>query len=125
MYAFVNGAGGLKRNLDRWTPETPNSKFPKTHVTQQYNEDQLNSASLLDASYFRLKNLQVGYTLPQNIIKQAKIDQVRVYISCSNLFTLTHMYKGIDPEAASVYGVGYDGKYNNVRVVTFGLNINL
>jgi len=124
MYAFINGAGALKRNLDRWTPQTPNSKFPKTHVTEQYNEDQLNSATLIDGSYFRLKNLQLGYTIPLKIVRRVKMDQARIYVSCSNVFTLTHVYNGIDPEAASLYDVGYDGKYNNVRVVTLGLNVN-
>ncbi|MEP7258369.1 MAG: TonB-dependent receptor, partial [Flavitalea sp.] len=122
---FFNGGKALVRNLDRWTPETPNSKFPRTHVTQQFNYASQSDINIVDASYVRLKNFQLGYTLPKNLTSKAKLDNVRLFISCQNLFTLTKLYKGIDPEAASIYDPGYDGKYNNVKVVTFGLNLNL
>jgi hypothetical protein len=75
---------------------------------------------LEDASYFRLKNMQIGYTLPKEITKKAHIERCRFYVSATNLFTVTK-YQGYDPEVGS--GVDY-GNYPQSRTWTFGLNLN-
>lgn len=124
MFPFNNGGKALDRHLDRWTPETPNSKFPKTHVTQHFNYAAQNTLNTVDATYFRLKNLQLGYTVPESLTGRWNMERVRVFVSCQNVFTITKLYEGIDPESASLYDQGYDGKYNNVRILTAGLNIN-
>jgi hypothetical protein len=72
-------------------------------------------------SYLRLKNLQIGYTIPQKITKQANINRCRVYLSGSNLITLTG-YTGYDPEVGG--GVDY-GNYPQSRTITLGLNLDL
>lgn len=125
MTPFNNGGKAMVNHLDRWTPETPNSRFPRTHVTQQFNYATQNSLNIVDATYFRLKNLQLGYTFSENITSKLRLGALRAYLSCQNLFTITKLYDGIDPEAATVYAAGYDGKYNNVRTLTFGLNLTL
>lgn len=124
MTAFFNGGKALSRHLDRWTPETPNSRFPRTAVTQHYNYSWMSSLNVVDATYFRLKNLQVGYTLPPAFTQRYGMEYLRLYMSCQNVFTITNIYEGIDPEAASIYSGVPDGKYNNVRVLTVGLNVN-
>jgi len=71
-----------------------------------------------DGSYLRLKNLQIGYTLPQNITQKFRCSKLRFYVTASNLFTITK-YSGYDPEVGS--GVDY-GNYPQSRTFTFGLN---
>jgi len=73
-----------------------------------------------DASYLRLKNLQIGYTIPKKYTQVAHIQRARVYVSANNLFTATK-YSGYDPEVGS--GVDY-GNYPQSRTWTFGLNLN-
>ncbi len=74
-----------------------------------------------DGSYLRLKNLQIGYTLPKDITKKFYVERLRVYMTASNLFTLTK-YSGYDPEVGT-YAVDY-GNYPQSRTFTFGLNVN-
>ena len=71
-----------------------------------------------DGSYLRLKNLQIGYTLPKKITEKFYCSRLRIYMTASNLFTLTK-YSGYDPEVGS--GVDY-GNYPQSRTFTFGLN---
>ncbi len=75
---------------------------------------------LEDGSYLRLKNLQIGYTLPKNITETFRCSRLRFYVTASNLFTVTK-YTGYDPEVGS--GVDY-GNYPQSRTFTFGLNAN-
>ena len=73
-----------------------------------------------DGTYLRLKNLQIGYTLPKHITQKFHCSRLRFYATASNLFTIT-AYKGYDPEVGS--GVDY-GNYPQSRTFTFGLNAN-
>lgn len=75
---------------------------------------------LEDGSYLRLKNMQIGYTLPKNITQKFHCSRLRFYVTASNLFTITK-YSGFDPEVGS--GVDY-GNYPQSRTFTFGLNAN-
>lgn len=119
-FPFLNGAKAQKKHLDRWTPETPNGKFPVTHVDQTYNYNTISSFNTVKSNYFRLKNLQVGYTLPGNILKILKISQVRIYLSGQNLFTISKLDKGFDPESQ----VDAQYRYPNVKIYTAGINLN-
>jgi hypothetical protein len=71
-------------------------------------------------AYFRLKNLQLGYTLPKTVTQRVGIDRCRFYLSGSNIFTLTG-YSGYDPEVGS--GIDY-GNYPQARTFTFGVNLD-
>lgn len=73
-----------------------------------------------DGSYFRLKNIQIGYTLPKKVTEKFLCSRLRFYVTASNLFTITK-YSGYDPEVGS--GVDY-GNYPQSRTFTFGLNAN-
>ena len=75
--------------------------------------------SVKDASFFRLKNLTLGYTLPRVWTEKANISKVRIYFSGDNLLTLTP-YKGLDPERN---GDGRDAIYPQNRIYSFGLNV--
>jgi hypothetical protein len=75
---------------------------------------------LQDASYLRIKNLQVGYTLPQKLLSKVGISKVRVYVSGENLATFTKMTNVMDPEFAVS-----DGKvYPLQKTWSFGLNLS-
>ncbi len=84
------------------------------------SNNETSSRFIEDASYFRLKNLQIGYTIPKQYTEKAHIQRARIYVSGSNLFTLTK-YSGFDPEVGS--GIDY-GNYPQSRTWTFGLNLN-
>ena len=73
-----------------------------------------------DGSYFRLKNIQIVYTLPKKVTEKFLCSRLRFYVTASNLFTITK-YSGYDPEVGS--GVDY-GNYPQSRTFTFGLNAN-
>ena len=75
---------------------------------------------LEDGSYLRLKNVQIGYTLPERITRRFLCSRLRFYVTASNLFTITK-YKGYDPEVQN--GIDY-GNYPQSRTFTFGINAN-
>ena len=85
------------------------------------------SASMFSGAYFKIKQLQLGYTVPAEFTKQALINKLRLYVSLDDFFTFTK-YPGMDPETATVstapQRAGFDnGTYPQSKKVTFGLNI--
>ena len=72
-----------------------------------------------NGAYFRLKNLQIGYTFPKRWTEKFYCNRLRVYMTASNLFTITG-YSGYDPEVGG--GIDY-GNYPQSRTFTFGLNV--
>ncbi|QCR22269.1 TonB-dependent receptor [Pontibacter sp. SGAir0037] len=107
-------------HLDRWTPDNPNASYPRLSFQQTFNQ-RLSTFWLEDASYLRLKNVQIGYTLPSTISERLKINRLRVYASADNLLTITNFFYGYDPESP----VGGANFYPQVKTFVFGLNINL
>jgi len=76
---------------------------------------------LQDGGFLRIKTLQLGYTLPGDVLEKIGAQSVRLYVSGSNMFTWTK-YQGFDPE---IGGSGVDrGIYPQARTVLFGLNVN-
>lgn len=107
-------------HLDRWTPENTDASYPRLSYQQSYNQ-RLSTYWLEDASYIRLKNIQLGYTLPSDVTERLRINSLRVYVSGDNLFTETDFFYGYDPESP----VGQGTFYPQVKTVVFGLNVNL
>lgn len=104
----VQGGTFRKEHLDRWTPETPDGRFPR----MSYGDDNtLNTKTssfwMGDASYCRLKNLQLSYTLPKSVSKKIGMKNCMLYVNATNLFTFTNYYQGYDPE--NMYSGGTDG----------------
>jgi TonB-linked SusC/RagA family outer membrane protein len=121
------GRGGLVAMMDHWTPENPQVNMPKwgTSVT----EFDVNTSYLVeDGSYLRLKTLLLGYSIPETALKKFGVKKVRVYLSATNLWTLTK-YSGYDPEVSyfnSIITPGADmGAYPRSKMYTLGLNFNL
>lgn len=109
--------------LSRWTGEGTSNKFPRL-VFNDPNQNFSRSSDfyLQEGSYFRIKVLQIGYTLPQDIIKKAGLTRLRVYLTGNNLFTFTK-YNGFDPEiGGDSYGTDR-GIYPQARALMAGINI--
>jgi hypothetical protein len=75
-----------------------------------------------DASYVRLKNAEIGYTLPERLLKKVGLLYTRVYINGSNLITWDKLLPGLDPESTAQGAVNYEA-YPITRTINFGLNI--
>lgn len=109
---------------DRWTRENTNGTKPRAGANNM--ERYITSdAMVFDGSYFKIKQIQLGYTLPKNILKKAFINNLRVYCSLDDFFTFTK-YPGFDPEASAnaVTGMGIDmGGYPTSKKIVFGFNV--
>jgi TonB-linked SusC/RagA family outer membrane protein len=110
-----------------WTPERTGASTPKASNHSTFsNNTQAVSYYIEDGSYLRLKNLQLGYTVPESILSKAKIKSLRLYVQGVNLLTFTK-YSGMDPElggADTDFGID-SGNYPTVRQFIFGLNLGL
>ena len=125
-YFGTNGANVYAGTLDKaWHGEGTSTEFPRLSVNDSNgNFTKPSTFFVEDGSYFRCKLLQIGYTLPKNIIKNVTM---RFTLSAQNLFTLTK-YTGADPETASMGGVTQAGidwtGYPNPRTYLIGINMN-
>ena len=125
---FPNGNRSI-RVLDAWTSANGSNTQPALSESITNSETQPNSFFVEDGSFFRLKNIQLGYTIPKDKIKSIGINHLRLYFSATNLFTLTN-YDGLDPEVgeregndASTIGVD-EGTYPASRILSIGLTTN-
>ncbi len=116
--------------LNAWTPTNTNTNTPRlTNNDPNGNYHIINSGLLQSGAYFRLKSIQLGYTLPKDLMSKLDMSRVHVYVSGDNLFTITK-YTGFDPE---VYGgnnntseTGVDqGVYPTARTFRVGVNVTL
>ncbi|MCG8581984.1 MAG: TonB-dependent receptor [Bacteroidales bacterium] len=109
---------------DRWTGPGDNASMPAPDNTSDY----IYRSDLVvqDASYMRIKQIQLGYTLPKSLTEKIKLQRVRAFVSLDDYFTFTK-YEGMDPEAGSNEDnrQGIDkGLYPTTKKVMFGLNVN-
>ena len=104
-----------------WTPENPNNSIPAVFMDNYAPDTYVNTFYLQDASYLRLKNIQLGYTLPATIIKKIGIQNLRVYASGDNLLTFSNMFQGIDPERVALNSRGVI--YPQSKIYSFGVKI--
>jgi len=140
---FGTGAGGNKIlpqawRIDRpycnnyswfyensWTPTKTDAKFP---AVANWSKDAYSSdLTIFDGSYFKIKQIQLGYTLPNSVTSKIHISNLRVFTSLENFVTFTK-YIGLDPEAASANtsnSLGIDmGTYPTAKQVIFGINLS-
>lgn len=109
--------------LGRWTGEGTSDRIPR-YVRGDATNWKSSDLYVYDGSYLRLKNIQLGYSLPQSIVGKAFISSLRFYIAAENLLTFTK-YHGYDPEISSTatsLGVDY-GVYPQARTWTVGVNL--
>lgn len=123
---FVPGSGGggtgnIYSNVDdRWTEENPKQDvfWPRLSNSESSNNMRNSTWWLRDASYLRLKTMEVGFTFPQQWVKGANIRNARIYFRGSNLLTFAK-FKMWDPEIGSQNGL----KYPLQKIMTFGLEV--
>lgn len=118
---FDDGGVNVQRwQLDRWTPENPNPNARMPRLTIGWHGGVANDFWIIDASYLRIKNIQLGYTIPTTVVNKVGLDRLRVYFSGNNLFTFSNYYKGYDPDQR----LSPDARFYPVTAVyTFGLNL--
>jgi TonB-linked SusC/RagA family outer membrane protein len=121
----VANANWTTAALGRWTGEGSTNDFPRL-TTDDANGNFKNPSDfyLTSGAYFRIKNLQIGYTVPSSVAQRAGFKRLRVYVSSGNLLTLTK-YTGFDPEiGGGSYGIDR-GIYPQARSFMVGLNVGL
>src|SRR5690606_16265722 len=125
--------------LDRWTPENTNTNVPRAVSGDPNGNARASSRFVEDGSYFRIKNLTLGFSLPYTNLASLTnnaVSRVRIYVTTQNLLTLTKYKSGYDPEIGNrnnenttaplgeslVQGIDY-GQYPQARSVMVGLQV--
>ena len=108
---------------DTWLGANQDAKFPR--LLEDGKNRYAQTRFLENAAYIRLKNLQIGYTLPKTLTQKAGISNLRIFFSGENLFTITGLPDGIEPETIGIgdYGNG-SGSYPLTRVFSTGFSVN-
>jgi hypothetical protein len=119
--AFNLGSNPQQWMIDgRWTIDNPNphAAYPRLAILSG-SEPQFQPSTFImrNASYLRINNIQLGYTLPTTFTRRLKVESFRLYVSARNLYNFDHYYRGWDPEITT--------NYPPVRVLVFGINLNL
>lgn len=132
FYSGFVGAKSKTALYDSWTPENQDAKVPILEETQTLSNNQApNSYFVEDASFLKLKNLQLGYSIPKSVLADVGISELRIYVQGSNLFTATN-YSGVDPEVGFFPGDGGggstsfgidEGSYPTARKFLIGINL--
>lgn len=120
---FSNGANLFRHQMDSWTPDNLDAEYPILVPEANSADNYVKSDKWVkDASYCRLKNVVLGYTLPQDITKKMGIGSLRVYVSGQNLLTFSKFFDGYDPEVS--YSGSQGGEfYPIMQTFTFGLDL--
>ena len=109
---------------NRWTAENKNGTVPRAGANDM-DKYACSSAMVYDGSFFKIKQIQLGYTLPKSLINKVFLSHARIYASLDDFFTFSK-YPGFDPEAATnaTSGMGIDkGGYPTSKKVVLGLNL--
>jgi TonB-linked SusC/RagA family outer membrane protein len=117
-FPFFNGGKALKENFDRWTPATPNGRQPRVTLNTGSPNYQTSSFWLEDASYLRLRSVELAYTIPKSLSNIIRLQGLRVYANANNVFTLANI-ENFDPENSQSRGWAYP----QLRVFNFGATI--
>jgi len=120
-YPFSNASTLLVQHLDRWNEANPNpnAAYPRLSINQHSNNTQASSFWQVSAAYMRLKNLQVGYTFPKTWFEKKGISGLRIYANGNNLFTMSKMPIGMDPESPE----SVQNSYPLIATYTFGVEV--
>jgi TonB-linked SusC/RagA family outer membrane protein len=118
IFAYANAYESLFASaMDFWREDNKDAFYPRPIAGKSWNS-QVQSQYLSNGAYLRMKNLTVGYTLPKTWINKLYLQDVRFYLSGENLFTVTGLPEGLDPELAGGYGHPFQKEYS------FGVNVS-
>lgn len=101
-----------------WTPEHTDARYPRLSTVPRFNNAWVSDWWVVNGEYLRLKNIQIGYNVPEKALKKTPFSGVNVYLAGSNIWTISH-FKYVDPEAPSVA----NGFYPQQATYTLGLNV--
>jgi hypothetical protein len=131
IYNCINRPDNVQSNRlkevfydNRWTPENPTGTVPKAGAADM-DRYAVSDAMVYNGSYFKFKQIQLGYTLPKQLISKIALTHARIYASLDDYFTISS-YPGFDPEASAnaTSGMGIDkGGYPTSKKIVFGLNV--
>ncbi|MGE7776526.1 SusC/RagA family TonB-linked outer membrane protein [Chitinophaga sp. NPDC101104] len=116
--AEASAYSGLGVNTDSWFPR------PYSNATQYAKNQQVQTRYLQNGAYARLKNAQLGYTLPASVLKTLHLKRVRAFFSGENIWTITGLPVGFDPETASLGEFGAGKSMFTQAIWAFGLNVS-
>ncbi|MCD8178106.1 MAG: TonB-dependent receptor [Tannerellaceae bacterium] len=125
FYESMNsGSNFLATTLNAWTPDNRNTDIPRAMLEDPNRNSRESDRFLENGNFVRLRQVQLGYTLPAALVKKAAIDKVRFYVSGENLFTITG-YSGIDPEfSRDILNTGVDNEvYPFTRSFVVGMQL--
>lgn len=130
LEADAGGTNFSTKVLGRWTGEGTSNTIPRVTIDNNGVNTQLSDRFVRDGSYLRLKNIQLGYSVPKYVLDKMLVNKFRVYVAAQNLLTFTK-YDGLDPEIGidssrnNPLDIGIDrGRYPSTRTFTLGLDIN-
>lgn len=108
---------------DRWTASNTDGSLPRANATD-YTKFMTSSGSVFDGSYFKIKQLQLGFSMPNSFLKRTGLENLRIYFSLEDYFTFTD-YPGFDPEVTGIgNALGVDkGSYPNSSKMLMGLSV--
>lgn len=119
--SMTTAANQLTSTLNRWRGAGTSNSVPRATTTDPNNNLRVSDRYIEDGSFLRIKNLTVGYSLPNSLTNEIGMNQLRVYMSVQNLYTLTN-YSGFDPEVGSS---GIDNSvYPQSRTITGGFKLS-
>lgn len=127
------GNSNYRKDINPWTPTNTDTSFPRLGYQFAANDRGINENArgntdrwIEDGSFLRLRNVELGYSLPSKLISKANISNARLYVSGQNLFTITN-YSGLDPDVVGAnpnLEPGVDnGNYPSSRIISFGLSV--
>ena len=119
---FLGGnwfASGLQSALDRWTPENTTAKYPRLFTGGNGNYGNGSDFFIRNGAFMRIKQITLGYSLPQRWISKAKIQQLRIYVNTVNPFTFSSYEPGFDPEVSNTNG----SFFPIMKTTTVGINL--
>lgn len=127
-YDLSSGTNKDRAVLNYWTPQNKNTDIPRLAAIDSNDNIRISDRYVEDGSYLRLRNLQIGYTLPAHLTQKAYMQKVRVYITGQNLLTFTN-YSGADPEIGQISSTQYlsrgvdIGTYPQAMTITGGISV--
>ena len=118
------GINQFTTTKDAWTPQNTDTDMPRAVLGDPNQNTRESDRFLENGNFVRMRQLQLGYTLPSALAKKAYLEKCRIYISGENLFTITK-YSGIDPEFSSdILDTGVDSfVYPFTRSYVIGLQV--
>ncbi len=127
-YPTSSGVSNWWADVSNVKVSNSDTKIPRAIVSDPNDNDRISDRYIEDGSFIRIKNITLGYSLPNQVIKKAHLSKARVFVSVENLVTFTK-YTGFDPEvgastqSTNVFGLD-NGRYPSPQVFTFGLNVS-